>query len=77
LIGHGSFSSFYHSFSISHVIRLENWNSAAASSFTGAKGNLHEPPFDQEVAMLTLHLLQSALVFINTLMIQDILSGPA
>jgi hypothetical protein len=32
---------------------------------------------DQELAMLALHLLQIALTFIQTLMIQDVLSEPA
>ena len=32
---------------------------------------------DQEMAMLSLHLLQVSLVYINTLMIQQVLSEPA
>lgn len=32
---------------------------------------------NQEVSMLCLHLLQSALVFINTLLVQSILKDPA
>lgn len=32
---------------------------------------------DQEIAVLCLHLLQAALVYINTLMIQEILDDPA
>jgi hypothetical protein len=32
---------------------------------------------DQEVAVLALHLLQIALVYINTLMLQHILADPA
>ena len=30
---------------------------------------------EQELAVLALHLLQSALVYVNTLMIQDVLGG--
>ena len=32
---------------------------------------------DQEVSLLCLHLLQSSLVYINTLMIQEVLEDPA
>ena len=32
---------------------------------------------DQEIALLCLHLLQSSLVYINTLMIQQVLEDPA
>ncbi len=31
---------------------------------------------DQEIAVLSLHLLQSCLVYVNTLMIQEVLSEP-
>jgi hypothetical protein len=34
-------------------------------------------PEDQEVLMLSLHLLQISLVYINTLMMQQVLSEPA
>lgn len=57
---------------------VENWNSANSFIFYGRHGEIAtNRRDDQEVAMLTLHLLQSTLVFINTLMIQDILSDPA
>ena len=56
---------------------IENWNSANSFIFYGRQGEIStNRREDQEVAMLTLHLLQSVLVFINTLMIQDILSDP-
>lgn len=32
---------------------------------------------DQDVAMLTLHLLQTSLVYVNTLMLHDVLAEPA
>jgi hypothetical protein len=32
---------------------------------------------DQEIAVLSLHLLQACLVYINTLMLQQILADPA
>jgi TnpA family transposase len=31
---------------------------------------------DQEISVLSLHLLQSALVYVNTLMVQEVLSEP-
>lgn len=56
---------------------IENWNSANTFIFYG-KGseiatNRRE---DQEIAMLSLHLLQLSLVYINTLLIQQVLSRP-
>jgi TnpA family transposase len=56
---------------------VENWNSAntvvcygKASELTGADRE------DQEITMLALHLLQSALVYINTIFLQRILARP-
>nr|WP_157383033.1 Tn3 family transposase [Nonomuraea coxensis] len=57
---------------------VENWNSANADLFYGSAGTL--PGSDkehQEVSMLSLHLLQSALVFINILLVQSVLKDPA
>ncbi|WP_326640051.1 Tn3 family transposase [Streptosporangium sp. NBC_01755] len=57
---------------------VENWNSANTDLFYGSAGTL--PGSDkehQEVSMLCLHLLQSALVFINTLLVQSVLKDPA
>lgn len=55
---------------------VENWNSAngvlcygKASELTGADRE------DQEVTVLALHLLQSALVYINTIFLQVVLAG--
>lgn len=57
---------------------IENWNSANGFIFFGKGGefgsNRHE---DQEVSMLALHLLQISMVYINTLMIQRVLSEPS
>jgi TnpA family transposase len=56
---------------------VENWNSANGFIFYGRGGefatNQRE---DAEVAMLCLHLLQLCLVYINTLMIQQVLAEP-
>lgn len=56
---------------------MENWNSANSDLFYGAAGTLKGSDREsQEVSMLALHLLQSALVFINTLLIQNVLKDP-
>jgi TnpA family transposase len=56
---------------------IENWNSANGLIFFGKGGELasnrHE---DQEMGMLALHPLQISLVYVNTLMIQRVLSDP-
>jgi TnpA family transposase len=57
---------------------VENWNSANATLFYGKDGQLTGADREhQEVSMLALHLLQAALVHINTLLIQRILAEPA
>jgi TnpA family transposase len=57
---------------------IENWNSANDFILIGTgseiAANRRE---DQEVTMLALHLLQNAMVYINTLMIQRVLSEKA
>ncbi len=50
---------------------VENWNSANSFIFYGKGGEISTNRLeDQEVAVLSLHLLQNCLVYINTLMIQ-------
>jgi TnpA family transposase len=57
---------------------VENWNSANDFILFGNGGDLATNRRDaQEITMLTLHLLQNALVYINTVMIQRVLSEPA
>jgi hypothetical protein len=57
---------------------VENWNSANTDLFYGSSGTLGGSDSEhQEVSMLILHLLQSALVFINTLLVQSVLKDPA
>jgi TnpA family transposase len=54
---------------------IENWNSANGFIFYGKGGEIATNRIeDQELAVLCLHLLQNCLVYINTLMIQNILS---
>jgi len=57
---------------------VENWNSANDFILFGKGGEIAtNRREDQELAMLALHLLQSALVYINTLMIQRVLGEQA
>jgi TnpA family transposase len=54
---------------------VENWNSANSFIHYGKGGEFTSNRLDdQEVSMLALHLLQISLVYINTLMIQDVLT---
>ncbi|MEU8927946.1 Tn3 family transposase [Kitasatospora sp. NPDC048545] len=54
---------------------VENWNSANKDLFYGKDGDLtSEDRESMEVSMLALHLLQSALVHVNTLLIQQVLA---
>jgi len=57
---------------------VENWNSATNFIHFGRHGEFATNNIeDQELAMLALHLLQISLTFIQTLMIQEVLSEPA
>ena len=56
---------------------IETWNSANGTLFYGKDGILAGTEReDQEIAMLALHLLQSALVHVNTVLIQHVLADP-
>lgn len=56
---------------------VENWNSANSFIFYGKRGEVSTNDVDaQEVAILSMHLLQSCLVYVNTLMIQQMLAEP-
>jgi hypothetical protein len=55
---------------------VENWNSANSFIFYGKGGEIATNRLeDQELAVLSLHLLQICLVYINTLMLQQVLSN--
>lgn len=55
---------------------VENWNSANGFIFYGKSSEIQSNSIDdQEISVLSLHLLQNCLVYINTLMVQEILSG--
>lgn len=54
---------------------VERWNGVNSFIFYGKGGEIStNSPNDQELAVLCLHLLQSCLVYINTLMIQQVLA---
>ncbi len=54
---------------------IENWNSANGFIFYGKSGEISANKIeDQEISILSLHLLQNCMVYINTLMIQQVLS---
>ena len=56
---------------------VENWNSGNTVIFYGKDGDLTGPDREHaEISMLALHLLQSALVHINTLLVQAVLEVP-
>ena len=56
---------------------IEQWNSANVAIYYGKEGELTGPDKEtQEVSMLALHLLQSALVLVNTRLDDRILSEP-
>jgi len=56
---------------------IENWNSANGFIFFGHEGEFQTNILEeQELAALSLHLLQISMVYINTLLIQRVLSEP-
>ncbi len=56
---------------------VESWNNANSFIFFGKGKEIQTNRLeDQEIAVLSLHLLQSALVYVNTLMVQEVLSEP-
>ncbi|WP_197535289.1 Tn3 family transposase [Mesorhizobium japonicum] len=56
---------------------IENWNSANSFVFFGKGGEIASNRLDeQEISVLALHLLQASLVYVNTRMMQSVLSEP-
>ncbi len=54
---------------------MENWNSANTVLHYGQDGSLTGPDKEHaETSMLALHLVQSALVHVNTLLLQQVLA---
>jgi len=57
---------------------VENWNSANGFIFYGKGGEVASNRLEeQELSILCLHLLQISLVYVNTLMLQQVLAEPA
>ena len=57
---------------------IENWNSANGFIFYGKHGDIATNDVDaQEVTILAMHLLQTSLVYVNTLIVQQVLADPA
>ena len=57
---------------------VENWNSANGFILFGKSSDLASSRRDeQEMTMLSLHLLQNSPVYINTLMLQHVLAEEA
>lgn len=57
---------------------VENWNSVNGFIHFGQNGKIPTNNIeDQELSMLCLHLLQVCLIYVNTLMLQEVLSEPA
>jgi TnpA family transposase len=56
---------------------VESWNSANSFIFYGKGGEVASNQLeDQELSVLSLHLLQNCMVYLNTLMIQSVLAAP-
>lgn len=56
---------------------VENWNSANGFIYFGKGGEVATNRLeDQEISVLAPHLLQSSLVYVNTLMMQRVVSEP-
>ncbi len=56
---------------------VENWNGANSFIFYGKSGEIAANQLaEQELSVLSLHLLQICLVYVNTLLIQEVLAEP-
>jgi len=56
---------------------IENWNSANGFIFYGNHGDIASNDVDaQEVTILAMHLLQSSMTYVNTLIVQQVLADP-
>jgi len=56
---------------------IEHWNSGIDFIFYGKDSELTgDDREDQEISMLAMHLLQSALVLVNTMLVQQVLAEP-
>ena len=56
---------------------IEHWNSTNDFVFFARRGELSSNRAeDHELSMLSLHLLQNCMVYVNTLMLQQVLARP-
>jgi TnpA family transposase len=56
---------------------VESWNGANAQIAYGKASDIATNRRDEaEMTVLCLHILQAAMVYVNTLMIQDVLAEP-
>jgi TnpA family transposase len=56
---------------------IEQWSGATDFIFFGRRGELvSNRREDHEVSMLALHLLQNCMIYVNTLMLQQVLARP-
>jgi TnpA family transposase len=55
---------------------VENWNSPTDLSTTARAGEIASNRHDEQAAALPLHLLQASLVYVTTLMLQEIRAEP-
>ena len=56
---------------------VEQWNGATDFVFFARRGEMaSNRREDHEISMLSLHLIQNCMVYINTLMIQKVLARP-
>lgn len=56
---------------------IENWNSANGFIFYGRSGEIStNNREEQEISVLSMHLLQVSMVYVNTLLIQQVLAEP-
>jgi Tn3 transposase DDE domain len=73
---------YLHSEELRHEIHeglnvIEQWNGATDFVFFARRGELaSNRREEQEISMLALHLIQNCMVYINTLMIQQLLAQP-
>ena len=56
---------------------IEQWNGAIDFVFFARRGGLaSNRREEQEISKLALHLIQNCMIYINTLMIQELLARP-
>ena len=56
---------------------IENWNSANGFIFYGNQGDIASNDVDaQEITILAMHLLQTSMTYVNTLIVQQVFTDP-